>query len=347
MSRQPESALPRKPSGDVPAPSPSPLAKGMTLCGRASGCLAGARNGLRRQWQRGLCGRRRQNAAAEQAQPAREDVPVVLHVYDMGGDAVAQHLNQVFRPVGVGAYHGAIEVYGREWSFGWSDEGTGVFSCLPRHCPLHSYRETIRVGFTRMTKREVLSILRQLEWPGSDYDLLRRNCCHWCAEFARRLGADPLPPWLNSLADEVAKIDDGVRDVATNAQLVVEAARRRGIEVQEKAVELRENFEAAIKAKNDELREQVEVAWREWQSRAEELDMKLGLSDSLKGFQLAIGTWRQRQAASGSTDDEGDGSKLMDLRADVMPFRAFSSERVCTPSIASSARHRPSRKTAL
>ena len=32
---------------------------------------------------------------------------------------------------GTGAFHAAIEVYRVEWSYGFTDEGTGIFACDP------------------------------------------------------------------------------------------------------------------------------------------------------------------------------------------------------------------------
>merc|ERR1719471_570998 len=39
-----------------------------------------------------------------------------------------------------------------------------------------------------------------MEWMSEDYDILRRNCCHFSAELCKELGVGPLPSWLTSLA---------------------------------------------------------------------------------------------------------------------------------------------------
>merc|ERR1719356_1161936 len=100
----------------------------------------------------------------------------------------------------MGAFHSAIEVYGREWSYGLTDEGTGVFSCEPRGSTQHCFRESIIIGETTLCRREVANLLRQLEWPGSEYHIIRKNCCHWCEAFCRSLGAAGLPQWVNKVA---------------------------------------------------------------------------------------------------------------------------------------------------
>jgi hypothetical protein len=49
--------------------------------------------------------------------------------------------------LGGGAFHGAIVVYGKEWSFGWNDlDLTGVFECPPRSNTAHRWRESIVLG---------------------------------------------------------------------------------------------------------------------------------------------------------------------------------------------------------
>jgi hypothetical protein len=149
---------------------------------------------------------------------------VQLHVYDVaegdsGGAKVIRILNAFTRSaLGVGGvFHAAVEVYGEEWSFGFCPSGTGVYSCPPRSNPAYTYRESVPLGATALSKREVLRTLEdlKLEWQGSDYHLLRRNCCHFTEHLADVLGCGPLPAWVNrfassadSLADSYSKTHD-------------------------------------------------------------------------------------------------------------------------------------------
>ena len=89
-------------------------------------------------------------------------------------------MKQVLSVLGTGVYHAAVEVYSLEWSYGYIDVGTGVFNNPPRKCTLHNYRESLPMGRTHLTRGEVREILQSLmkAWPGSEYDLLRHNCCH-------------------------------------------------------------------------------------------------------------------------------------------------------------------------
>ena len=88
------------------------------------------------------------------------------------------------------------QVYGEEeWSFGFCEEGSGVFSCPSAKNPMYTYRECIVLGRTDLTKSKVNQILRELsrEWPGDCYDLLSKNCNHFCDEFCEILGVQKLP----------------------------------------------------------------------------------------------------------------------------------------------------------
>ena len=64
---------------------------------------------------------------------------VLLHVYDVAKTesentnyAVTQ-LNAFGKWTGLGGiFHGGVEVYSKEWSFGFCEAGTGVYACMPR-----------------------------------------------------------------------------------------------------------------------------------------------------------------------------------------------------------------------
>ena len=130
---------------------------------------------------------------------------VMLHVYDVTNAAVTKYINKVFKDVsGVGgAFHGAVEVYGKEWSFGYSsDGGTGIFHGEPRKCGCHQYKESIPLGITTLSEEEVNAVLKRMEpnWMGHHYDLLGQNCCSFSNAFALELGVAPIPSWVNRFA---------------------------------------------------------------------------------------------------------------------------------------------------
>merc|ERR1712113_1230262 len=88
--------------------------------------------------------------------------PVKLRVYDVGKDPRISQANGVLRIFGTGAYHCAIEIYDMEWSFGWTNAGTGVFWCQPGKCNMHQYREAIDLGNANFTREQVEDLLDEL-----------------------------------------------------------------------------------------------------------------------------------------------------------------------------------------
>eukprot|EP00163_Fabomonas_tropica_P034054 TRINITY_DN9288_c0_g1_i3.p1 TRINITY_DN9288_c0_g1~~TRINITY_DN9288_c0_g1_i3.p1 ORF type:complete len:129 (+),score=34.30 TRINITY_DN9288_c0_g1_i3:104-490(+) len=103
---------------------------------------------------------------------SEEGEEVILNVYDVGTSKAVSRLNKVVKTVGLGAFHGAIEVYGKEYSFGQVDgPGSGVFMEEPRQCEMHQYKESISLGKTKLDRRAVTAILQELseEWQGNTY----------------------------------------------------------------------------------------------------------------------------------------------------------------------------------
>ena len=160
---------------------------------------------------------------------------VFLNIYDLGDTSAIQNLNVILKPLGSGAFHAAVQVYGQEWSFGGlsadsDDQGdeTGIWSCRPQMCKQHSFRESIPVGTTCLSHIDVLTVLGEIadDWPMNSYDLLRRNCCHFCDEFCRLLGLGPLPDWVLNLANVGAALDDSLARMARKIRMAMSAANK-------------------------------------------------------------------------------------------------------------------------
>ena len=137
---------------------------------------------------------------------------VTLHVYDItntqyeAANASIQGLNRFTKDIlgAGGIFHGAVEVNGDEWSFGYCDRGSGVYCCRPRGNTGYTYRESIPLGVTALSPARVRNILGALQaaWQGHEYDLLARNCNHFCEAFAEMLGVGSLPAWVNRFASQ-------------------------------------------------------------------------------------------------------------------------------------------------
>lgn len=132
---------------------------------------------------------------------------VVLHVYDIGTSGGGQVLNTLLRPLGTGAFHCGVEVYGWEWSYSFAVrgrdiiQGTGIFCCRPRDCGGHTYSQSVIMGQSPMSEDDVVELIRRLEeeWAVQDYDLLTHNCCHFANNLCIKLGVGAIPEWVLNL----------------------------------------------------------------------------------------------------------------------------------------------------
>ena len=93
-----------------------------------------------------------------------------------------------------------------------------VYSCAPKGNPNYTFRESIPLGVTSISQQQVREsgdglrgpVARRLnrsartqfrrsieglqdEWQGWTYDLLSRNCNHFCESLVEILGVGPLP----------------------------------------------------------------------------------------------------------------------------------------------------------
>jgi hypothetical protein len=151
--------------------------------------------------------------AAAQSNRRRGAGPTVyLNVYDLsnvGGTDLTGTLASLNRTLmrswDVGLFHAGVEVAGVEYSYGYCEEGTGVFACEPRDACGAKFRQAIPMGRAPSDARIIERRLARLvaTWPGDAYALLQRNCCHFCDALCRSLGVGPIPAWVNGLAASV------------------------------------------------------------------------------------------------------------------------------------------------
>eukprot|EP00929_Paragymnodinium_shiwhaense_P095989 TRINITY_DN5738_c0_g1_i4.p1 TRINITY_DN5738_c0_g1~~TRINITY_DN5738_c0_g1_i4.p1 ORF type:complete len:522 (+),score=70.41 TRINITY_DN5738_c0_g1_i4:78-1643(+) len=143
---------------------------------------------------------------------------VRLHVYDISLSDGVRHLNSVFLssvfPLKLGGfYHAGVEIDGVEWCYGHRDgpstAESGIICHAPRKNAQHRYRETLKLGKTALTERDVWRLLDEFmdAYPASEYDMLHRNCCHFADELCIRLGVGPIPGWIHRFAKAAATMD--------------------------------------------------------------------------------------------------------------------------------------------
>lgn len=144
------------------------------------------------------------------AKPPRQSARVTLHIYDVGTSGQVRILNSVLRPLGAGIFHCGVEIFGREWSFSDTETGLGcgVFASRPKCCAGHTHFESLFMGATMTPELEVLDLVYLLAkvWRVENYDILSKNCCHFCNELCQRLGVGVIPKWVMNLAGAGAAI---------------------------------------------------------------------------------------------------------------------------------------------
>lgn len=214
---------------------------------------------------------------------------VVVHIYDVGANEVVTRVNEALRPLGTGAFHAAVEVYGEEWSYGGTeDDVTGVFSCVPKQCEMHTYRESLPMGRCPLSENDCAELLERMsqEWRGLDYDLLRKNCCHFSAEFVDRLGVGPMPPWVTQLAGAGATLQKAAGQVSAAA--IIAAAKAGEIDeeykVKEKAIAAAQLIAEKAKQANEDYKiaEKTKAATKQTGAKLRQLDEEHKIQETAK-----------------------------------------------------------------
>lgn len=170
----------------------------------------------------------------EPASP-RKVLPVRLHIYDVSHEDTIMQINHVFARKDSsfkfgGAFHVGVEVNNMEWCFGFSQSDTkpGVACIMPRSHPNHRFRQTVFLGYSKLSADAVANVISDLleQYPGPDYDLLTRNCCHFADDFCCRLGVGHIPGWIHRFADIGTHVVDILQTASVLRSQVRVALRR-------------------------------------------------------------------------------------------------------------------------
>ena len=118
---------------------------------------------------------------------------VVLNVYDLHEN------NDLLLPLGLGLFHSGVQINSAEYTFA---SGGGVFSTEPKYAPGAKFRESIDMGEFKGTSRDMDKILDELrvEFRGTDYNIILRNCNHFAEAFIKKLLNKEIPGYINRLA---------------------------------------------------------------------------------------------------------------------------------------------------
>lgn len=149
-----------------------------------------------------LCSSLNLSAAKEQNGDAeRSRALLYLNVYDL------TPINNYLYWFGLGIFHSGIEVHGLEYGFGAHEyASSGVFEVEPRSCPGFTFRRSILLGSTDMTRAEFHSFMEDIssKYHGDTYHLIAKNCNHFTDEICMQLTGKPIPAWVNRLARVVS-----------------------------------------------------------------------------------------------------------------------------------------------
>ena len=118
---------------------------------------------------------------------------VQVNVYDL------QENNDTWYQWGLGFYHSGVQVDDQEYTF----SSGGVFSHAPKNVPDARFRETIKIGVFRGNSSDFDRILAQLrtEFPGTEYNVLSKNCNCFADTLVKRLLNQEIPPYINRMAN--------------------------------------------------------------------------------------------------------------------------------------------------
>lgn len=158
-----------------------------------------------------------------------KDGVVLLNVYDLSKEfLLSNDISQEVLELG-GAFHAGVEVYGQEWSFSTD----GVDYNYPKTHDVHVYRQSIVIGYTDLEPEEVQSMIEDemsMEWRGSSYDLLSRNCCTFSRALCARLTGSSIPDWVDRLPRLLSAVAKPVRNVPDIGSIF--ARRDRGCSIE-------------------------------------------------------------------------------------------------------------------
>eukprot|EP00929_Paragymnodinium_shiwhaense_P079416 TRINITY_DN41338_c0_g1_i1.p1 TRINITY_DN41338_c0_g1~~TRINITY_DN41338_c0_g1_i1.p1 ORF type:complete len:274 (+),score=69.05 TRINITY_DN41338_c0_g1_i1:122-943(+) len=138
----------------------------------------------------------------------RKHLEVWLHIYDL--DSVTARLNElVLRGANLGAYHCGVEVMGDEWYFAWGQtSSSGVVWSEPKGHTVHIYRESMCMGVTPLSERQVEEVIYEAmkAWPANSYHPIHRNCVSFAEHLVKTLKAPKaFPTWVHGAAEATSK----------------------------------------------------------------------------------------------------------------------------------------------
>jgi len=129
-------------------------------------------------------------------------VEIRASVYHLGSDSWNSIMN-VFTDQG-GVYHVGIEILGVEWSYGYCEDGCGIFAVEPGHCTLGPFKESVYLGKSNLDVDKLIKVLHRmsLDWNGPDYNITNKNCVVFSTNLLNTISSNAkLPSYTTSLTN--------------------------------------------------------------------------------------------------------------------------------------------------
>ena len=102
----------------------------------------------------------------------------------------------------MGLHHTGVEVAGQEYSYG---SGGGIYDGPPKQAPGARFRCQLEMGTFDGGTQELNKALDELRHKGgfgsNGYNLIRKNCNHFCNALVWQLLRRPIPAHINRLAN--------------------------------------------------------------------------------------------------------------------------------------------------
>eukprot|EP00350_Pseudokeronopsis_sp_OXSARD2_P000140 CAMPEP_0170556692 /NCGR_PEP_ID=MMETSP0211-20121228/18169_1 /TAXON_ID=311385 /ORGANISM="Pseudokeronopsis sp., Strain OXSARD2" /LENGTH=181 /DNA_ID=CAMNT_0010867181 /DNA_START=15 /DNA_END=560 /DNA_ORIENTATION=+ len=140
------------------------------------------------------------DASYQQSSPA---VEIILNVYDLGSEDQNNNNSYLYRYLGVGFFHTAVEINGIEHSYGGNplSSDSGVFRSTPLTVENATYRESYLMGTMRNQSRiqEVLDNVSR-QFRANEYNMICQNCNHFTEAFTLELLGKRIPSYINRAA---------------------------------------------------------------------------------------------------------------------------------------------------
>lgn len=110
---------------------------------------------------------------------------------------------------------------------------SGISAGVPKQHPQYIFRQTLNMGKTSFTRREVKNVIRKMRpnWMAKDYHLLLKNCGSFGDALCVALQVGHLPGWVTRLAEASGRLPAARQLVGICA-----ASNRKHRQMQQEAV---------------------------------------------------------------------------------------------------------------